>query len=202
MALHADAQGWSFPSIETISRETGLSRRAVYYALAALERTEVDGRQAVLRVSGGGRTSNRYLILARQDQVHAKAREAGLGTGAKNNAERYHFLHRTGAKSAPLTRTTEPEPLLACSAGAEKSAEDDEKFDRVETRPVPRAASPERLEEDEFAFDQKAFDAREVELERAAELLYSLDTFGKATCRDLVRQSGFNVDDVRALLRQ
>lgn len=59
LADHADADGISFPSQETLADETGMQRSAVRKALTALEAA----RLIQVLDPGGPRKSARYLLL-------------------------------------------------------------------------------------------------------------------------------------------
>jgi hypothetical protein len=94
LALHSDGDGFSCPSIATISQETGLSERTVIQATKSLSTGESRG-YTVLRVEErycktGRRTSNGYVILpdgfsrgAENDTVEGA--ENNTGEGAEND---------------------------------------------------------------------------------------------------------------------
>lgn len=60
LGVHASAEGRAHPGVETLARETGLAKRSVYTALAAL----VDAGVIRVRAPGGGRTrTTEYQLL-------------------------------------------------------------------------------------------------------------------------------------------
>ena len=68
IALHADEEGWAWPSYERLADETGYSRDTVCKALADLCELEIDGERVLLRYQpraeeAGQFKSNRYLIF-------------------------------------------------------------------------------------------------------------------------------------------
>lgn len=86
LALHSDGDGFSCPSIATISQETGLSERTVIQATKSLSTGESRG-YTVLRVEErycktGRRTSNGYVILP---DGFSRGAENDTVEGAKNN---------------------------------------------------------------------------------------------------------------------
>ena len=73
IALHANEEGWAWPSYKTLQRETGYDKNAVYRALCDLCRLRIDGRRVLLRYqpnNGDGTfESNRYLLFPSEADV-------------------------------------------------------------------------------------------------------------------------------------
>ena len=73
IALHADEDGWAWPSYETLKRETGYGEGTIKKALADLCALEIDGQRVLLRYQptgeGGKFGSNRYLIFPSAEEV-------------------------------------------------------------------------------------------------------------------------------------
>jgi len=67
LSLHANENGWSWPSRETIARETGYNVDTISRALSDLCKTYINGHRILLRHQSmhtdGTFTSNRYLIF-------------------------------------------------------------------------------------------------------------------------------------------
>jgi len=67
LALRSNQDGWSWPSIETIQRDTGLSRNSVFRALDYLCAQRVNGRRVLLRARlrnpDGTLGTNCYLLF-------------------------------------------------------------------------------------------------------------------------------------------
>ncbi len=80
ISLHIDAEGWSFPSISKIIRDTGYKRDAVHLALDELRRIEIDGQRLLLTVQPRGErgvfSSNRYLIFPTKEEVRRYEKRA------------------------------------------------------------------------------------------------------------------------------
>ena len=78
LVLHVDGTGRSFPSISTIQRVTGLSRRTVFYALNNLV-----GAGVLMRHSGAAakRSSSTYFLLAPPQHPRHKAYQDVLVAG-------------------------------------------------------------------------------------------------------------------------
>jgi hypothetical protein len=84
LSTHMDVNGAScFPSLTTIARESGLSRRAVVYALDKLE-----AAGCIERVRGGRGKPTRY---------RASSARGALPTGS----QLVHTVHSTSARGAP-----------------------------------------------------------------------------------------------------
>jgi hypothetical protein len=82
IALHANEEGWSWPSYETLAQETGYSEDAIRRALQDLCALEINGQRVLLRYqppAGGNKTfeSNRYLLFPSPEEV---AQYEGMGT--------------------------------------------------------------------------------------------------------------------------
>lgn len=98
LALHADSEGFSCPSVAQIATETGLSERTVINATKSLSSGEIRG-YTVLRVDNrhsktGRQTSNGYAILpdgfnssanTGADFAPGEGAENNTGEGAENN---------------------------------------------------------------------------------------------------------------------
>lgn len=97
IALRANEDGWSWPSYQQISRDTGLDLHTIRIALAELCRMEIDGRRVLLRYQptqeNGRFGNNRYLIFPTPEEVaryesagvdHRGDTGNGFGRGAKN----------------------------------------------------------------------------------------------------------------------
>lgn len=74
VALHADENGWAWPSIDTLARETGYNSQTVSRAISSLCDVSIEGRRVLLsyqpREQGrGGYKSNRYLIFPTADEI-------------------------------------------------------------------------------------------------------------------------------------
>ncbi|MGC8946011.1 MAG: helix-turn-helix domain-containing protein [Anaerolineae bacterium] len=72
IALHADEDGWAWPSYETLQRETGYSENTIIHALAELCRLKIQGQRVLLRYQPTNRgqfASNRYLIFPSPEEV-------------------------------------------------------------------------------------------------------------------------------------
>jgi len=73
IALHANEEGWSWPSYETLSRETGYSLDKIRDALAELCSLEINGQRILLRYQpqqpGGKFATNRYLLFPTPEEV-------------------------------------------------------------------------------------------------------------------------------------
>lgn len=72
IALHSDEHGWAFPSLDTISRETGLGHNAIYAAIAHLRVMEIEGKRVLIKyqkTEKGKFSSNHYLIFPSAEEV-------------------------------------------------------------------------------------------------------------------------------------
>jgi hypothetical protein len=73
IALHANEEGWAWPSYKTLQRETGYNRGAIYEALCDLCRLRINGRRVLLRYQpasdDGTFESNRYLLFPSEADV-------------------------------------------------------------------------------------------------------------------------------------
>jgi len=88
IALHADRDGWAFPSQALLAKEIGYSEWTVKQAIASLCELEIDGARVLLRVRAfdmerGKLTSNRYLVLPSPEEVEQYAGET-LHVDSKN----------------------------------------------------------------------------------------------------------------------
>lgn len=130
ISLHGDEEGWSWPSYETLAKETGYSLDTIRSALQTLCELMIDGQRVLLRYqpqadAGGKFASNRYLIFPSAEEVAEnegsgvfhRGSEAGGGfqpswekpitvnRGGKNRPDR-------GGKTPPLTITIEQTPSV------------------------------------------------------------------------------------------
>ena len=73
IALHADANGWAFPSYRLLGRETGYNKDTIARALSDLCELTIEGHRVLLRYQpieeGGKFGSNRYLIFPSVEEV-------------------------------------------------------------------------------------------------------------------------------------
>jgi len=73
IALHANEEGWSWPSYRLLSQETGYDLHTVRMALADLCSLEINGQRLMLRYQPAGEKgrfeSNRYLIFPTPEEV-------------------------------------------------------------------------------------------------------------------------------------
>jgi hypothetical protein len=73
IALHADKDGWAFPSVKTITKETGYGRDAIFDNLKEMEDVRIGGHRILLRYQprskDGEFDSNRYLIFPSDEEV-------------------------------------------------------------------------------------------------------------------------------------
>ena len=75
IALHANDEGWAWPSIPAICKESGYNRDAVTKAISELCRLEIDGDRVMLRsqsriVGGQGRFAGaHYLIFSAKGDI-------------------------------------------------------------------------------------------------------------------------------------
>ena len=89
IALHADENGWAYPSQKTLERETGYHRNTIQTALRELCEMTINGHRVLLRYQprseGDKFDSNRYLIFPSAEEVEK------FDPGHKNCAtEPYH----------------------------------------------------------------------------------------------------------------
>jgi|YNPNPStandDraft_1061719.scaffolds.fasta_scaffold31796_1 hypothetical protein len=127
IALHANEEGWSWPSYETLSRETGYSLDKIRDALAELCSLEINGQRILLRYqpqqSGGKFATNRYLLFPTPEEVeqfenagvpHPGDTGNGFCRGGKTPPRSPWWQNTTtdrGGKTPPQTITMlEPEP--------------------------------------------------------------------------------------------
>ncbi|MGC9084565.1 MAG: helix-turn-helix domain-containing protein, partial [Anaerolineae bacterium] len=73
LALHANKDGWAWPSYETLARETGYNLDTVREALSQLYEMEWNGRRVLLRYqprrARGEFATNRYLLFPTPEEV-------------------------------------------------------------------------------------------------------------------------------------
>jgi len=125
IALHANEDGWAFPSYELLIKETGYSGDTIRRALADLCALEINGHRVLLRYQaqveeGKQFDSNRYLIFPDAAEVeeyegigvYHKGAESGGGFGEEPSLENPTTAHRggvlrpgRGGKTPPLSRT-------------------------------------------------------------------------------------------------
>jgi hypothetical protein len=124
IALHANEEGWSWPSYETLSRETGYDLHTIRTALTELCSLEINGQRLLLRYqpAGGGRfESNRYLIFPTPEDVKQYEKVGVLHLGAASGGgfdRRAKTARRSPSCSFPTTENcttnhnhVKPEPL-------------------------------------------------------------------------------------------
>jgi len=125
IALHANADGWSWPSYETLSRETGYDLHTIRTALAELCSLEINGQRLLLRYQPTGERgrfeSNRYLIFPTPEEVEryegAGIPHLGVASGGGFD-RRAKTARRSPSCSFPTTENcttnnnhVKPEPL-------------------------------------------------------------------------------------------
>jgi hypothetical protein len=112
LANHASPEGTdTFPSVDTISRYTGLSERAVQYTLAALvEHGTIAATQNPLRRDETLRPNHRPTSY---DLVAMRARGAKSPQGCKVGASRGAKSGRDFAPEPSLEPNPEPNPLIS-----------------------------------------------------------------------------------------
>ena len=73
IALHADQNGWAYPSRATLARETGYNPDTITSALAALCQTTINGHRLLLKYQPqavmGQFSSNHYLIFPTDEEI-------------------------------------------------------------------------------------------------------------------------------------
>lgn len=94
ISLHANEEGWAWPSYDLLAKETGYNRNTVSEALAELCKLEIEGQRVLLRYQpqaeqGGQFASNRYLIFPSPADVakHEGAGVSHLGADARRVTE-------------------------------------------------------------------------------------------------------------------
>jgi hypothetical protein len=151
IALHSNEDGWSWPSYETLSRETGYSLDKIRDALAELCSLEINGQRILLRYqpqqSGGKFATNRYLLFPTQEEVEQFENAGVPHPGDTGNGfcrggvlpPRSPWWQNTttdrGGKTPPQTITMlEPEPIFEEEEEEEKkdsSCENENEIARV-----------------------------------------------------------------------
>ena len=111
IASHSDNEGWAFPSVDTIKRETGYNEHTIYKALDELCKLILDGSRILLRhqkvnIERGYFESNRYLLFPSPEEV-AKWEKKRDGPTAQN-------VH-TGEPSASFPQSVKPHAANAQS---------------------------------------------------------------------------------------
>ncbi len=74
ISLHSDPEGWAFPSVDTIKRETGYNEHTIHKALDDLCKLILDGSRILLRhqrvnIERGYFESNRYLLFPSPEEI-------------------------------------------------------------------------------------------------------------------------------------
>lgn len=81
IALHANEEGWSTPSVKALRRETGYNKDTIFAALAALCQVEIEGHRVLLRSNRRGDAgtfeNNSYLIFPSREEVAKYEGEIG-----------------------------------------------------------------------------------------------------------------------------
>ncbi|MGC8946352.1 MAG: helix-turn-helix domain-containing protein [Anaerolineae bacterium] len=99
ISLHADEDGWAWPSYRTLSRETGYSQDKIRDALSELCRMTIDGHRVLLRYqpqqTGGQFASNRYLLFPTPEEVEQYehsgiSHQPGIGFAGRAVVAKHH----------------------------------------------------------------------------------------------------------------
>jgi len=114
IALHANEEGWAWPSYERLADETGYSRDTVCKALADLCKLSIDGDRVLLRYQpqaeeAGKFESNRYLIFPKAADVE-KYEGAGVYHRAGDTGGQFGQDNRVGktpTRQNPYTENTD-----------------------------------------------------------------------------------------------
>ena len=106
IALHSDEQGWSWPTVATIHRETGYKDDAIYSALNKLETIEIKGRRVLLRTKtppphftapdDGNYARNFYLIFPSSEELRKYAEDASGKRKNQGGSNKENHLGKTG----------------------------------------------------------------------------------------------------------
>jgi hypothetical protein len=146
IALHANEDGWSWPSYEALSRETGYSMDKIRDALAELCSLRINGHRILLRYQpqqpGGEFATNRYLLFPTPEEIeqfenagisHPGDTGKGFNRGGKTPPRPPWWQNTTtdrGGKTPPQTITMlEPEPNQ--EEEEEEEGDDSEKIARI-----------------------------------------------------------------------
>jgi hypothetical protein len=138
IALHADGDGWAWPSYPTLACETGYSEGTIRRALAHLCKLEINGHRVLLRYQpkahGGTFESNRYLLFPSSEEVaqHEGRGITHLGAGTGGG-----FDDR-GDKTTP--RSPWCEKPSSQNDTTNKNQSEQEKKERKEGTPAPADA--------------------------------------------------------------
>ena len=80
VALHMDKNGWSYPSLDTLERETSYNRTTLSSALTELCQMTINGHRVLLAIqrhkSDGSFEGNRYLLFPTKKEVEKYERIA------------------------------------------------------------------------------------------------------------------------------
>jgi hypothetical protein len=83
LALRMNEDGWCWPSLETLVKDTGYSRITIFKALESLTKRRVKGRRVLLRARlrnpDGTFSTNCYLLFPSEEEV-AEYEEKELST--------------------------------------------------------------------------------------------------------------------------
>jgi hypothetical protein len=140
IALHSNEDGWSWPSYETLSRETGYDLHTIRTALTELCSLEINGQRLLLRYQPAGERgrfeSNRYLLFPTPEEVRQYERAGISHPGAASGGgfdRRAKTARRSPSCSFPTTENcttnhnhVKPEPLNQEEEEEERSSEIDE----------------------------------------------------------------------------
>ena len=73
IALHANADGWAWPSLKTIARETGYNTQTISDAITSLRSLSINGDRVMMAVQdrkpNGGFERNKYLLFPSKAEV-------------------------------------------------------------------------------------------------------------------------------------
>ena len=117
IALHSDEDGWSFPSIKLIAKETGYSQDTVNDALNTLCSMTINGNRLLLRFQpkrqkDGLFKSNQYLIFPslQEQREYAEAGIRHLGHKTGNGFDKRQPSDRNEATVMGFSSTEADEP--------------------------------------------------------------------------------------------
>jgi hypothetical protein len=140
IALHANEEGWSWPSYRLLSQETGYDLHTVRIALADLCSLEINGQRLLLRYQPAGEKgrfeSNRYLIFPTPEEVrqyegkgvfHPKTVLGNSSNRRAKTAQRSPLGSFPTTENCPTNQNhDQPEPILEEEEEASRDCEIDE----------------------------------------------------------------------------
>jgi hypothetical protein len=111
IALHANDEGWAWPSYGLLAKEAGYNKDTVRLALADLCEMKIDGHRLLLRYQpqpeGGQFTSNRYLLFPSAQEVEeyegAGVNHLGHETGGSFSRAGFSRHRKTPSPENPMT---------------------------------------------------------------------------------------------------